>query len=74
MEVTQSCTNVCPPWTVAWQAPVFVGFSRQEYWSRLLFSSPGDFLNPGIEPRSLALQADSLSLSHEGSPGNSELD
>ena len=60
MEVTQSCPTVCPPWTVAWQAPVFVGFSRQEYWSRLLFPSPGDLLNPGIEPWSPALQADSL--------------
>ena len=37
-----------------------MGFSRPEYWSRLLFPSPGDLPNPGIKPRSLALQADSL--------------
>ena len=48
------------PWTVACKAPLSLGFSRQQYWSGLLFPSPGDLLNPGIEPASLALQADSL--------------
>ena len=48
------------PWTVAHQAPLSIGFFRQEYWSELLFPSPGDLPNPEIEPRSLALQADSL--------------
>ena len=48
------------PWTVAHQAPPSMGFSRQEYWSGLPFPSPGDFPNPGIEPRSPALQADAL--------------
>ena len=48
------------PWTVAYQAPPSVGFSRQECWSGLPFSSPGDLPNPGIEPRSPALQADTL--------------
>ena len=38
------------PWTVANQAPLSMEFSRQEYWSGLLFPSPGDFTNPGIEP------------------------
>ena len=38
------------PWTVAYQAPPSMGFSRQEYWSGLPFPSPGDLLNPGIEP------------------------
>ena len=38
------------PWTVACQAPLSMGFSRQEYWSALLFPSPGDLLNPGIKP------------------------
>ena len=47
-------------WTVACQAPLSMGFSRQEYWSGLPFPSPGDFPNPGIEPWSPALQADSL--------------
>ena len=45
------------PWTVAYQAPPSVGFSRQEYWSELPFPSPGDLPNPGIEHGSPALQA-----------------
>ena len=48
------------PCTVARQAPLSMGFSRQGYWSGLPFPSPGDLPNPGIEPRSPALQADSL--------------
>ena len=48
------------PWTVARQVPLSVGFSRQEYWSGLPFPSPGDLPDPGIEPRSPTLQADSL--------------
>ena len=48
------------PWTVAYQASPSMGFSRQEYWSGLPFPSPEDLLDPGIEHRSLALQADSL--------------
>ena len=42
------------PWTVAYQAPPSMGFSRQEYWSGLPFPSPGDLPDPGIEPRSPA--------------------
>ena len=41
------------PWTIALQAPLSMGFSRQEYWSELLFPSPGDLLDPGIELVSL---------------------
>ena len=52
------------PWTIAHQAPLSMGFSRQEYWSGLLFPSPGDLPNPGIEPRSPALQADALTCKH----------
>ena len=48
------------PWSVAYQVPPSLGFSRQEYWSGLLFPSPGDLPNPGIEPRSPTLQADAL--------------
>ena len=48
------------PWTVARQASLSVEFSRKEYWSGLLFPSPVDIPNPRIEPRSHALQADSL--------------
>ena len=49
-----------PLWSTAHQAPLSMGFSRQEYWSGLPFPSPGDLPNPGIEPRSPALQADAL--------------
>ena len=48
------------PWIAAYQAPLSMGFSRQEYWSGLPFPSPGDLPNPGIEPRSPALEADAL--------------
>ena len=48
------------PWTIAHQAPPFMGFSRQEYWSGLPFPSPEDLPNPGTEPKSLALQVGSL--------------
>ena len=47
-------------WTIASQALLSMGFSRQEYWSELPFPSPGDLPDPGIEPRSPALQADFL--------------
>ena len=43
------------PWTVAHQAPLSMGFSRQEYWSGLPFPSPGDLPDSGIEPRSPTL-------------------
>ena len=52
-------SKLATPWTVASQAPLSMGFSRQEYWNGLPFSSPGGLLNPGIESRS-GLQADSL--------------
>ena len=48
------------PWTIARQAPLSMGFFRLEYWSGLPFPSPGNLPNPGIKPRSPALQADSL--------------
>ena len=48
------------PWTVAYQTCPSMGFSRQEYWSGLPFPSPRDLPNPGIEPRSPKLQADTL--------------
>ena len=56
------------PWTVASQAPLSMGFSRQEFWSGLPFPSPGDLPNPGIEPQSPALQADALSSEPPGKP------
>ena len=48
------------PWTLAYQAPPSLGFSRQEYWTGLPFPSPGDLPNPGIKPGSPVLQADAL--------------
>ena len=54
------------PWTVASQAPLSVGFPRQEYCSELPFPSPGDLPFPGIEPTRLHCQADSLPLSYQG--------
>ena len=58
------------PWTVAYQASPSMGFSRQEYWSGLLFPSPGDLPNPGVEPRSPAWQEDSLPAEPQGKPKN----
>ena len=56
-----SCGQIfATPWTVAYEAPPSMGFSRQECWSGLSFPSPGDFPDPGIEPGSPALQADAL--------------
>ena len=46
------------PWTIAYQAPLLMGFSRQEYWSGLPFPSPGYLPNTGIEPGFPALQTD----------------
>ena len=53
-------------WTVAHQAPLFMGFSRQEYWSGLPFPSLVDLPDPGIKPRSPALQADALTSEPPG--------
>ena len=53
----QSCLTLCDPWTVAHQAPLFMGFSRQEYWSGLPCPPPEDLPDPGIEPVSLASPA-----------------
>ena len=58
--VPQSCLTLVTPWMVACQALLSMGFSRQAYWSGLPFPSAGDLPEPGIEPRSPALQADSL--------------
>ena len=56
------------PWTVAYQAPPSMGFSRQDCWRGLPFPSPGDLPNPGIEPGSPALQADALPSEPPGKP------
>ena len=64
-EVAQSCPTT---WTIAYQAPLSMGFSRQECWSGLPFPSPGDLLDPGIEPGCPALQADALPSEPPGKP------
>ena len=56
------------PWTVAYQSPQSMEFSRQGYWSRLPFPSPGDLPNPGIEAGSSTLQADVLRSEPPGKP------
>ena len=58
--VDKSCPTLGTPWTIFCQAPLSMRFSRQEYWSGLPFPSPGDLPDPRIEPRSSALQTDSL--------------
>ena len=59
---------VVPPWTVARQAPLSMGFPRQEYWSGWPFPTPGHLLNPWIKPTSPALAGGFLTTSHQGSP------
>ena len=56
------------PWTVAYMASPSMGFSRQEYWNGLPFPSPGDLPDPGIKPRSPALEADALTSELPGKP------
>ena len=57
------------PWTVAYQAPLSMGFSRQECWNGLPFPSPGDLPDTGIEPGSPALQTDAFPSEPPGTPG-----
>ena len=54
--VAKPCPALATSWTVACQAPLSIKFSRQKYWSGLPFSSPGDLLNPGVEPGCPALR------------------
>ena len=64
-----SCVQLfVTPWTIAYKAPLFMEFFRQEYWSGLPFPVPGDRLHPGIEPRSPALQVDALPSEPPGKP------
>ena len=69
--VTKSCVTLLQlHGPVACQAPLSMGFPRQEYWSWLPFPSPGDLLNPGIKPSYPALAARTLPLSLQRSPRN----
>ena len=67
--VTQSCLTLCDTMGCS-HTLLSVEFSRQEYWSGKTFPSPGDLPNPGIEPRSPALQVDSLPTEPQGKPEN----
>ena len=60
-------------WTIARQTSLSMGFSRQEYWSGLPCPPPGDLPNPGIEPRSHSLQADSIQSEPPGKPMNTRV-
>ena len=66
--IAKSCPALASPWAVACQAPLSMGFSREEYWSGLPFLSPGDLPDPGIKPGSPVLQADSLLTELQGKP------
>ena len=74
-EGAQSCPTLCNPMDcrLPYQAPLSMGFSRQEYWSGLPFSSPGDLPNPGIEPGIPALEADALTSEPPGKLGTSQM-
>ena len=66
--VAQSCLTLCDLWAVAHQTPLSIEFSRQEYWSGLPFPTPEDLPDPGLEPRSPALQANSVLSEPPGKP------
>ena len=66
-----ACTQLClfvTPWTVAHQAPLSIGFFREEYWSGLPCSPPRDLPNPGIEPESPALAGGFFTTAPPGKP------
>ena len=71
-EVAQSCPTLCDPVDCSPPGSSVHGFSRQEYWSGLPFPFPGDLPNPGIEPGSPTLQADTLSSEPPGKPPGSQ--
>ena len=68
VEVFVAQSLFATPWTVARQAPLFMAFPRQEYWSGQPFPPPGDLSHPGIKPVSPALHADSLPSNPPGKP------
>ena len=61
-------SSLATPWTAAHQAPLSMGFPRQEYWSGLPFPSPGDLSHPGIEPMSPALAGEFFTTEPSGKP------
>ena len=74
--VAKLCPSFATPWTVAHQAPLSMGFSRQEYWSGLSFPPPGDLPDPGMEPTSLmcpALAGGFFTTEPPGKPGSLQM-
>ena len=72
-EVAQSCPTLCDPVDCSPPGSSSMGFSREEYWSGSPFPSPGDLPDPGIEPRSPALQADALTSEPPGKPQEEDM-
>ena len=68
--VAKLCLTLATPWTVVCQAPLSVGFPRQEYWSGLSIPYPGDLLEPGIGTASPALTVGSFTTEPAGKPNN----
>ena len=66
--IAKLCLNLVTPCTIAHQAPLSKGFPKQEYWSELLFPSPGNLSDPGIASGSPALSGGFFTLNHLGSP------
>ena len=66
--VPKLCLPLMTPWTVARQAPLSMGFPRQEFWSELPFPSPGDLPDPAIEPASPALAGEFFTPETPGKP------
>ena len=66
--VTESCPTLCAPWTLARQAPLSMGFPRQEYWSGLPFPPPVDLSHPGIQPVSPTLAGRFFTTEPPGKP------
>ena len=66
--LTKPCPTLVTPWTVAHQASLSIGLSKQQYWNALPFLSPGDLPEPRIETGSPVLQADSLPTEPPGKP------
>ena len=68
----QSCLTLQTPWTLACQAPLSIGFSRKEYWSGLLFTSPGDLPDPGVKSTPSALADRFFTTELPGKPHHTE--
>ena len=66
--VAKSCQTLCDPMDCTRQAPLSMGFSREEYWGGLSFPSPGDLLEPGVEPLSPALASKFFTTEPSGKP------